>query len=57
VARLFEIQISTIESLISIACILNNVNHWDTGLNSNRLGIIQTDLKGLKRYLCEGTYT
>lgn len=56
IARLLAIQTPTIDSLINIACILNNVNHWNIGLNSKKLGITQTDLIGLKRYLDTGMY-
>jgi opine dehydrogenase len=54
IARILDIQTPTIDSLINIACILNNVNHWDAGLNSEKLGISQTDLISLKRYLDTG---
>jgi NAD/NADP octopine/nopaline dehydrogenase-like protein len=56
IARLLAIQTPTIDSLINIACILNNVNHWNIGLDSKKLGITQTDLIGLKRYLDTGMY-
>ncbi len=56
IARSLGIQIPTIDSLINIACILNDVNHWDIGLTSKKLGIAQTNIIDLKRYLDTGIY-
>jgi opine dehydrogenase len=41
IARILGIQTPTIDSLINIACILNNIDHWNAGLNLKKLGISQ----------------
>ena len=55
IAQLLDLQTQTIDSLINLACILNNVNHRDAGLNSEKLGIVHTDLTSLKGYVDTGT--
>ena len=56
IARLVNVPTPMIDSLINLASILNEVNYWDTGLTTEKLGIKGTDLKKLKRYLYEGVY-
>jgi opine dehydrogenase len=58
IARILDIKTPTIDSLINIACILNNVNHWDAGLNSKKLGIgNHTDLIDIRKYVNTGKNT
>lgn len=56
IARQIDVRTPMIDSLISLACILNEVNHWETGLTAEKLGIAGTDMKKLKEYLYEGAY-
>lgn len=51
-----EIHVSTpaIESLINLACLLNQVNYWSVGLKADELGIKSFSIEKLKRFLFEG---
>lgn len=39
IAKLVEFPTPNIDSLITLASTLNNVNYWETGLNSKKLGL------------------
>lgn len=55
-ARNIGVLTPTIDSLINLACILNEVNYWKAGLTQEKLGIKKIGLKQLKRYLYEGLH-
>lgn len=56
IAKVIGVQTPTIDSLINIASILNNVNHWETGLTAKKVGMLDTDLAKIKSYLHDGLY-
>ena len=54
IAGCLDIRTTIINSLINIAYILNNHDHWNKGLTIQKLGINNMDLPNLKRYLNSG---
>lgn len=54
IARCLDIRTTITDSLINIACLLNNLDHWSKGLTIQKLGINNMDLPSLKRYLNSG---
>jgi len=42
IAKVIGVQTPTIDSLINIASILNNVNHWEAGLTAKKLECLIT---------------
>jgi opine dehydrogenase len=55
-ARRFGINVPTIESIVNISCILNDVDHWVGGLTLQKLGISQIEPRVLRDYLYTGLY-
>lgn len=56
IAKVIGVQTPTIDSLINISSILNNVNHWEAGLTAKKIGMLDTDLAKIKSYLYDGLY-
>jgi len=54
IAREISVSTPVIESLINLACILNQVNYWSIGLTADKFGIKSFNVEKLRRFLLEG---
>ena len=54
IAKYLNLSTPVIDSMINIACILNNVDYWKEGLNIQNLGIDKIDPNSINKYAYSG---
>ncbi len=55
IAKIFGVKTQNIDSLINLASILNNIDHWEKGMTLEKLGLKGIHLDMINLYLENGT--
>lgn len=54
IAKVFGVKTQNIDSLINLACILNNIDHWENGMTLEKLGLLNIHPETINLYLEKG---
>ncbi len=54
IAKIFGVKTQSIDSVINLASILNNIDHWEKGMTLEKLGLKDTDSDMIGLYLENG---
>jgi opine dehydrogenase len=54
IAKIFGVKTQNMDSLITLACILNNIDHWENGMTLEKLGLLNMHPETINFYLEKG---